>query len=70
MQFNKCNASLQVINQKDAQSCEDFLKAINKDGISKGSCRGYYSNIHWLNFLYKPAKFLSKKPNGRPEANR
>lgn len=60
MQFNECNAPRQGVNQKDAQSCEDFLKAINKDGISNGSYRGYYSNIHWLNLLYKPDQFLSK----------
>ena len=30
MQFNECSAPRQGVNQKDAQSCEDFLEAINK----------------------------------------
>ncbi|WP_145514795.1 T6SS phospholipase effector Tle1-like catalytic domain-containing protein [Yersinia massiliensis] len=52
MQFNECSAPRQGMDQKNAQSCEDFLKAINKDSFSNGSYRGYYSNIHWLNSLY------------------
>lgn len=60
MQFNECSAPKQGVNQKDAQSCEDFLNAINKDSISNGSYRGYYSNIHWLNLLYKPNQLLSE----------
>ncbi|MFC6363700.1 DUF2235 domain-containing protein, partial [Tatumella punctata] len=60
MQFNECSAYKQGINQKEAQSCEDFSKAINKDSISSGSYRGYYSNIHWLNLLYKPNQSLSE----------
>ncbi|SMB30954.1 conserved hypothetical protein [Serratia proteamaculans] len=59
MQFNECSAPRQGVNQKDAQSCEDFLKAINQDGISNGSYRGYYSNIHWLNTLYLPDQALT-----------
>lgn len=59
MQFNECSAPLQGVNQKDAQSCEDFLKAINKDSFSNGSYRGYYSNIHWLNTLYQADQTLS-----------
>ncbi|HIB6722280.1 TPA: DUF2235 domain-containing protein, partial [Escherichia coli] len=47
-----CSAARQGVNQKDAQSCEDFLEEINKNSISNGSYRGYYSNIHWLNSLY------------------
>ncbi|WP_299998732.1 DUF2235 domain-containing protein [uncultured Cedecea sp.] len=60
MQFNECNAPKQGVNQKDAQSCEDFLNAINKDRISNGSYRGYYSNIHWLNTLYLPDQALTE----------
>lgn len=60
MQFNECSAPRQGVNQKDAQSCEDFLKAINKDSISNGSYRGYYSNIHWLNTLYLPDQALTE----------
>lgn len=60
MQFNECSAPRQGVNQKDAQSCEDFLKAIDKDSISNGSYRGYYSNIHWLNILYLPDQALTK----------
>ncbi|MGA9618873.1 MAG: DUF2235 domain-containing protein, partial [Serratia proteamaculans] len=41
-------------------SCEDFLNAINKDSISNGSYRGYYSNIHWLNTLYLPDQALTE----------
>lgn len=52
MKFNECSAARQGVNQKDAQSCEDFLEEINKNSISNGSYRGYYSNIHWLNSLY------------------
>lgn len=52
MKFNECSAPKQGMNQKDAQSCEDFSHAINKDSLSNGSYRGYYSNIHWLNSLY------------------
>jgi len=52
LKFNECSAPSQGVNQKDAQSCEDFLEAINKDSLSNGSYRGYYSNIHWLNTLY------------------
>ena len=52
MKFNECSAPKQGMNQKDAQSCEDFSHAINKDSLSNGSYRGYYSNIHWLNYLY------------------
>lgn len=52
MRFNECSAQQQGVNQKDAQSCEDFLKDITKDNLSNGSYRGYYSNIHWLNSLY------------------
>ncbi|MBW5827598.1 DUF2235 domain-containing protein [Yersinia kristensenii] len=59
MQFNECSAPRQGVNQKDAQSCEDFLKAINKDSFSNGSYRGYYSNIHWLNTLYLADQTLS-----------
>lgn len=58
--FNDCSAPLQGVNQKDAQSCEDFLNDINKDSFSNGSYRGYYSNIHWLNLLYKPNQLLSE----------
>lgn len=58
MQFNECSAPSQGVNQKDAQSCEDFLNAINKDSLSNGSYRGYYSNIHWLNTLYLPDQAL------------
>lgn len=54
MKFNECSAARQGVNQKDAQSCEDFLEEINKNNISNGSYRGYYSNIHWLNILYHP----------------
>ncbi|HHL2499696.1 TPA: DUF2235 domain-containing protein, partial [Yersinia enterocolitica] len=60
MQFNECSAPRQGVNQKDAQSCEDFLKAINQDSISNGSYRGYYSNIHWLNTLYLPDQALTE----------
>ncbi|WP_077175282.1 T6SS phospholipase effector Tle1-like catalytic domain-containing protein [Yersinia proxima] len=59
MQFNECSAPRQGVNQQDAQSCEDFLKAINKDSFSNGSYRGYYSNIHWLNTLYLADQTLS-----------
>jgi len=52
MKYNECSAPKQGVNQKDAQSCEDFSNAINKDSLSNGSYRGYYSNIHWLNSLY------------------
>jgi len=52
LKFNECNAPSQGVNQKDAQSCENFLEAINKDSLSNSSYRGYYSNIHWLNTLY------------------
>ncbi|WP_061709770.1 T6SS phospholipase effector Tle1-like catalytic domain-containing protein [Pseudenterobacter timonensis] len=52
MKFNECSAPRQGVNQKDAQSCEDFFEAINKNSLSNGSYRGYYSNIHWLNSLY------------------
>ncbi|MGO4744350.1 T6SS phospholipase effector Tle1-like catalytic domain-containing protein [Serratia quinivorans] len=64
MQFNECNAPQQGVNQKDAQSCEDFLKAIDKDSISNGSYRGYYSNIHWLNSLYIADQTLSDDQTG------
>lgn len=60
MKFNECSAPKQGMNQKDAQSCEDFSNAINKDSLSNGSYRGYYSNIHWLNLLYKPNQLLSE----------
>lgn len=60
MKFNECSAARQGINQKDAQSCEDFLEEINKNSISNGSYRGYYSNIHWLNILYHPDQVLKK----------
>ncbi|EMK8100741.1 T6SS effector phospholipase Tle1-EAEC [Escherichia coli] len=60
MKFNECSAARQGVNQKDAQSCEDFLKEINKNSISNGSYRGYYSNIHWLNILYHPDQVLKK----------
>ncbi|QBR50159.1 DUF2235 domain-containing protein [Erwinia sp. QL-Z3] len=60
MQFNECNAPQQGVNQKDAQSCEDFLNAINKDSFSNGSYRGYYSNIRWLNTLYLPNQALTE----------
>ncbi|NWA62191.1 DUF2235 domain-containing protein [Pantoea sp. B9002] len=59
LKFNECSAPIQGVSQKDAESCEDFLKAINKDGFSNGSYRGYFSNIHWLNLLYKPDQFLT-----------
>lgn len=52
LKFNQCSAPHLGINQKDAQSCQDFLDYINKDRFSNGSYRGYYSNIHWLNSLY------------------
>ncbi|MBS0857621.1 MULTISPECIES: DUF2235 domain-containing protein [unclassified Tatumella] len=64
MQFNECSAYKQGINQKEAQSCEDFSKAINKDSISNGSYRGYYSNIHWLNTLYIADQTLSDDQTG------
>ncbi|MEE9952745.1 DUF2235 domain-containing protein [Enterobacter quasihormaechei] len=57
--FNKCSAPSQGVNQKDAQSCEDFLKAINEDSLANGSYRGYYSNIYWLNSLYIADQTLS-----------
>lgn len=60
MKFNECSAPKQGMNQKDAQSCEDFSNAIKKDSLSNGSYRGYYSNIHWLNLLYKPNQLLSE----------
>lgn len=60
MQFNECSAPRLGVNQKDAQSCEDFLEAISKDSFSNGSYRGYYSNIHWLNTLYLPDQALSE----------
>lgn len=60
MKFNECSAPKQGMNQKDAQSCEDFSNAINKDSLSNGSYQGYYSNIHWLNLLYKPNQLLSE----------
>ncbi|KZR29387.1 T6SS phospholipase effector Tle1-like catalytic domain-containing protein [Enterobacter genomosp. S] len=58
--FNECSAPSQGVNQKDAQSCEDFLKAINEDSLANGSYRGYYSNIYWLNLLYKPNQLLAE----------
>lgn len=60
MQFNECSAPHQGMSQKDAQSCEDFLEEISEDKVSNGSYRGYYSNIHWLNLLYKPNQLLSE----------
>lgn len=60
MQFNECSAPSQGVNQKDAQSCQDFLEAINKDSLSNGSYRGYYSNIHWLNTLYLADQLLTE----------
>lgn len=61
LKFNECSAPSQGVNQKDAQSCEDFLEAINKDSLSNGSYRGYYSNIHWLNTLYLPDQALKEE---------
>lgn len=61
LQFNECSAPSQGMNQKDAQSCEDFLEAINKDSLSNGSYRGYYSNIHWLNTLHLPDQALKEE---------
>lgn len=58
--MDKCSAPLKGMSQKDAQSCEDFMQKINKNRISDGSYRGYYSNIHWLNLLYKPDQSLSE----------
>lgn len=61
LKFNQCSAPLQGVNLKDGQSCEDFHKYISKETVSNGSYRGYYSNIHWLNQLYKPDQSLSEK---------
>ena len=58
LKFNECSASLQGVNQEEAQSCEDFMKGINKNSLSNGSYRGYFSNIHWLNLLYIPDQQL------------
>ena len=59
-QFNECSAPSQGVNQKDAQSCEDFQAEMNKDKISNASYRGYHSNIHWLNMLYQPDQTLKE----------
>ncbi len=59
LRFNECSAPLQGVNQKDAQSCEEFLDEMNKNSISNGSYKGYFSNIHWLNTLYLPDQTLA-----------
>lgn len=58
--FDECSAPHLGVNQKDAKSCEDFLKAINKDNFSNTSYRGYFSNIHRMNTLYTADQTLSE----------
>lgn len=60
LKFNECSAPLQGVNQEEAQSCEEFMKGINKNILSNGSYRGYFSNIHWLNTLYLADQALSE----------
>ena len=60
MTFNECSAAQQGMSQKEAQCCEDFIGAIHHERFSNSSYRGYYTNIHWLNLLYKPVQMLSE----------
>lgn len=60
LKFNQCSAPHEGVSQEDAKSCSDFQQEMNGDSIGSGSYKGYYSNIHWLNTLYKPNQKLEE----------